>query len=125
MSKYITGFYGRRHTEETKEKISRIKKESQKYSENAGNWQGGRRLDVDGYVLIKKKSHPSSNGQGYIAEHRLIAEKVLDRHLKNGEVVHHINGNKQDNKNCNLLICGAGYHIELHGKMRRLNLGRR
>ena len=70
MDKKRTGknnaFYGRRHTEETKQKISKIKKESQEYSENAGNWRGGRRLDVDGYVLIKKKNHPSSNGQGVL-----------------------------------------------------------
>ena len=112
--------YGRHHSKKTKKKISKIKKENQKHSENAGNWRGGRRLDVDGYVLIKKRNHPSSNGQGYIAEHRLIAEKVLGRHLKKGEIVHHQNENKQDNRNCNFLICSTGYHTELHGKMRRL-----
>lgn len=60
------------------------------------------------------RRHP---GVGNVPEHRVIAERVLGRKLRRGEVVHHINMDKTDNRNCNLLICSAEYHKYLHHAM--------
>jgi hypothetical protein len=46
--------------------------------------------------------------------HRRLMEKKLNRKLVKGEIVHHINGNKQDNRLENLQLMTAKEHYKLH-----------
>lgn len=49
--------------------------------------------------------------------HRWVAELKLGRKLKPGEVVHHINGNKRNNKPSNLMVFSSqADHLEWHKK---------
>ncbi len=80
---------------------------------------GDRWIDkTNGYVyVVAPHGHPKANSKGYIHEHRLIAEKALGRYLESNEHVHHVNGNKSDNRNINLLVCSIHYHRYLHNLM--------
>ncbi len=48
-------------------------------------------------------------------EHRVVAERMLGRKLKKGEVVHHIDGNKRNNDPENLIIFkNQAEHLDWH-----------
>lgn len=64
---------------------------------------GSRRLDVNGYVLIKVRE----GGHRWDKEHVLEVEKAIGRRMVPGEEVHHLNGVKTDNRIDNLLLCAT------------------
>jgi len=77
---------------------------------NNGGWNGGMYEEKNGYVYLMAKKHPFAKCNGYVAEHRLVMEKKLGRFLKSNEIVHHINGNKKDNRIENLVLTKNGKH---------------
>ena len=49
-----------------------------------------------------------------IPEHRAVIEELLDIKLNKNQVVHHINGNKKDNRPENLQVMDWREHSRLH-----------
>lgn len=77
------------------------------------NWKGGRKKER-GYILVYTPSHPFANRGGYVREQRLVMEKEIGRYLTNGEMVHHKNGIKDDNRIENLELINKKEHSQLH-----------
>lgn len=78
-------------------------------------YRNGRRI-LGPYEQVKAPNHPNTQKIGYIQEHRFLMSEKLGRPLKPGEVVHHINGNKKDNRIENLQVMTRGEHQRYHAK---------
>ncbi len=95
-----------------------------------GSWKSDKRKTSNGYIKIRKPYHPFKDCDGFVLEHRLIAEKYLlnkdnsimldgKYYLKKPLVVHHKDENKQNNAPENLMILTRGKHRSLHAQMNK------
>ena len=77
------------------------------------NWKGGRRMD-NGYCDIMvspdDEFYGMANKNGYIREHRYFMAQHLGRKLEPDEIVHHLNGIRDDNRIGNLALTKHDKH---------------
>ncbi len=115
-------FYGKKHSIISKTMMS-FSRKGKNIACNNSNWKGGKK-NIDGYIWIYSPNHPKAYNGIYVFEHRLIMEKHLKRFLNDSEVVHHVNGIKDDNRLFNLkLFPSQRAHTIFHLKKRGLTNG--
>jgi hypothetical protein len=75
-------------------------------------------VDRAGYVRIIRPDGydgPCIHGGRYVHEHRYVAEQKIGRTLLPGEVVHHVNHDRADNRPENLeVLSSVSEHRRLH-----------
>lgn len=91
-----------------------IHKSESRLGAKSSSWKGGRKINKKGHVLVLDKYNPQAERNGYILEHRKVMSEHIGRPLNDGEVVHHINGDKTDNRIENLQLMERGEHTRLH-----------
>lgn len=93
-----------------------------KWGAMGGGAMGHRRKErsrviaTNGYITMFLPEHHLAMKNGYVYEHRLVAEKKLGRRLSPEEQVHHIDGDKQNNHPDNLEIVSDAEHHVRHRK---------
>lgn len=95
-------------------------------------WKGGRHETNYGYIEVYAPEHPFVPKDGYMLEHRLVAEQYLltdensievngKRYLKPEYEVHHIDFDRRNNSPENLLVLIHKDHVGLHNKLNSNN----
>ena len=88
-----------------------------KIKERSGTWNGGRKQNHSGYVMVHLyKDSPyfsMADANGYVFEHRLVMAEHLGRCLMNYEIVHHRDSIKSHNEITNLYLTDASNHNTL------------
>jgi hypothetical protein len=88
--------------------------------EKSGNWRGGARKTTHGYRQVLMPWHPRADSSGYVMEHIAVWEEETGVTVPPGFCIHHLNGNKSDNRIENLCLMLHGAHTKYHhsGKKR-------
>jgi len=118
-----TRWLGRHHAEQTRAKLRKIH-EGLTYPRSFGEkvsrtlrgqtgrlcraWKGGK-VTRGGYRAVYVVPYGR-----YRKEHRIVMEHALGRMLLPTEVVHHVNGNKLDNRMVNLRLFTRSDHAKVH-----------
>lgn len=97
--------------ESTKEKLR-----AKNRCNGSAKWSGGHHLS-SGYIKVKSHGHHRADRQGYVYEHILVVEATIGREISATEAIHHINGNRTDNRLENLYLfpsksAHSRYHAE-------------
>lgn len=88
-------------------------------------WKSDKKENSYGYILVRMPEHPFANCDGFVFEHRLIAEQNLltpetsveidgKQYLRRDMVVHHIDENRKNNSVENLKIMTLQEHTTMH-----------
>jgi hypothetical protein len=98
---------GQAWSPEVRRKIAVRAADGSRAMERNVNWHGGRSVRQDGYIQIRVDGRPK-------LEHRHLMELHLGRKLRPGEVVHHVNDDKTDNRLENLQLTTPSAHMKHH-----------
>lgn len=109
-------------------------KSTAKTREKKDSWNKGKKFDpkhlgssyinTNGYKEIWVGEHTLTDKVGgYQREHRILKELEINRSLVDREIIHHVDGNKINNRLDNLYICDGHFvHRKVHGQLERISM---
>ena len=101
-------------------RYSRNYRSTRGYSRSRGSSYGRSRSRYSGrssFSTRTKNGYAQYNsGNGWKFTHRRVAEKKLGGGIRPGYQVHHINGNKRDNRRSNLTVLSKSAHRRIHNR---------
>jgi hypothetical protein len=85
----------------------------------SSSWKGGRKQTKAGYIMLLMPEHHRAEKSGYVMEHIVVFERETGITVPDGCCVHHINGDKSDNRISNLCMMTHKAHTILHSTGRK------
>lgn len=74
----------------------------------------GYRISVAGYKQVLVPNHPRADGSGFVMEHIVVFEQATGVQVPMNCCVHHLNGDKLDNRPQNLCMMSRSAHTAFH-----------
>jgi len=105
---------GLRKTEETEALNRSIVRKGEK----GASWKGGKKKTARGYIEVLHPEHPRADSMGYVLEHIYVFEKETGITIPENCCIHHLNGNKSDNRIENLCMMLHSAHTTYHNRKR-------
>lgn len=107
-------FYEKKHSKKTKRQLSKFWK-GKRMGSNHWNWRGGIYISTWGYIYIYQPNHPFADNRRCVRRSHLTMEKIIGRYIQRGEIVHHINKIRDDDRPENLqLFSNQSEHRKFH-----------
>lgn len=94
--------------------IEFLNRSNAKKGERAYNWKGGARTTRSGYRQLHRPDHPRADSCGYVMEHIIVWEEETGVPVPLNCCIHHLNGNKSDNRIQNLCMMQHTAHTVFH-----------
>lgn len=91
-----------------------INRSEAKKGSKAANWNGGMKTTKSGYRQILIPEHPRADSCGYVMEHIVVWERATGIPVPESCCIHHLNGDKTDNRIHNLCMMQHTAHTVYH-----------
>lgn len=105
----------RQFSDTAKGNISRAQRRRFEDPTKHPRWKGGLVLE-GGYWRAMFPDHPRASKRGYVKRCIIVLEKKIGRLLFSDEVPHHVNENKEDDREGNLIVMNFREHDAHHCK---------
>lgn len=82
-------------------------------------WNDSKIMSPNGYPMIRVgRTHPLADPNGYVMEHILVVASALGREAISGKVIHHVDGDRTNNRIENLMLLTIAEHNKIHNAER-------
>lgn len=98
--------------------IEFLNRSTSRKGEKGSNWKGGVQYSSKGYRMIYRPGYEGADSRGYVMEHIYIFENATGIKVPPNCCIHHLNGNKQDNRIENLCMMTHSAHTAFHNRER-------
>lgn len=96
------------------QEIEFLNRSEAKKGEKGSNWKGGISYTKKGYRLVACPDHHRADTRGYVMEHILVWERETGIAVPENCCIHHLNGDKTDNRIQNLCLMQHKAHTVFH-----------